>query len=97
MLERMPSRWKLQTLGEIAEVNPRDTFISLPENTEVSFVPMAAVSEITASITRAETRRLRDVRKGFTPFREGDILFAKITPCMENGKVAIAHGMRNEM
>lgn len=42
-----------------------------------------------------ETRKFVEVRKGFTPFRDDDIIFAKITPCMENGKIAILSGLRN--
>src|SRR5437660_6628135 len=94
MPKQLSVDWKWQTLGEIAEINPRDEII-VPEDTEVSFVPMAAVSETTASITAAETRPLSEIRRGFTPFREGDVLFAKITPCMENGKIAIAHDLAN--
>ncbi len=97
MLENIPPGWQQRALGEIAAINPRETGLLVPDNTEVSFVPMAAVSETTASITRAETRRFMDVRRGFTPFREGDILFAKITPCMENGKVAIARNLVNHL
>jgi type I restriction enzyme, S subunit len=95
MPKQMLDGWNHRTLGEITKINPRNTEIPVSEDMEVSFVPMAAVSENTASITAAETRRFSEVRKGFTPFQEGDVLFAKITPCMENGKVAIAHGLVN--
>src|SRR5690606_38553705 len=67
----------------------------IPADTEVSFVPMAAVDEVFGRITEAEVRRYRDVRRGFTPFVNGDILFAKITPSMENGKAAIASDLVN--
>ncbi len=50
----------------------------------VSFVPMAAVDERTGTITVREERPLAEVSKGFTSFEDGDVLFAKITPCMEN-------------
>jgi type I restriction enzyme S subunit len=40
-------------------------------------------------------RRFGEVKKGYTVFREGDVLFAKITPCMENGKMAVARGLHN--
>jgi hypothetical protein len=42
-----------------------------------------------------EWKRLGDVRKGYTYFAEGDVIFAKITPCMENSKSAIGHGLLN--
>lgn len=51
---------------------------------------MKAVEEESGRMSAAETRPWGDVKKGYTPFQEGDVLFAKITPCMENGKYAIA-------
>jgi type I restriction enzyme S subunit len=56
---------------------------------------MQSVSEETASITVHETRTFAEVKRGYTPFREEDVLFAKITPCMENGKIAIARRLTN--
>lgn len=64
---------------------------------EVTFVPMSAVSEITGRIQDPETRILGKVRKGYTYFKEEDVLFAKITPCMENGKSAVARNLRNNI
>jgi type I restriction enzyme S subunit len=85
-----------RALSEACDVNPRGWLpANLPDDTEVTFVPMAAVSEIAASIEAPEVRRLGDVRKGYTAFAENDVLLAKITPCMENGKVAFATGLRN--
>ena len=40
-------------------------------------------------------RQVAEVEKGYTYFQEGDVLFAKITPCMENGKCAIAKRLVN--
>jgi type I restriction enzyme S subunit len=51
---------------------------------------MAAVDEVLGVISSAQVKQFREVAKGYTPFRDGDVLFAKITPCMENGKSAIA-------
>jgi len=56
---------------------------------------MAAVDADGGIIASPEKRRLSEVRKGFTSFTDGDVLFAKITPCMENGKSAIAAGLNN--
>ena len=56
---------------------------------------MRAVSDETASISEVDSRLFAEVRRGYTPFRENDILFANITPCMENGKIAIAHSLTN--
>lgn len=64
-------------------------------DTEVSFVPMAAVDERDGAIAERQSRPYREVMKGYTPFREGDVLLAKITPCMENGKATIATELAN--
>ena len=56
---------------------------------------MAAVEAGTGSMDASQVRKYGEVRKGYTRFSEGDVLFAKITPCMENGKVAIAKGLTN--
>jgi type I restriction enzyme S subunit len=88
--------WKLVRLKEISRFNPKITEIkALSDDTKVSFVPMSSIDEITGSITSQETRKLRDVKKGYTYFKENDVLFAKITPCMENGKSAIAKNLIN--
>lgn len=88
--------WRRVPLEQVAEVNPKSAeWYGLAEGDAVSFVPMQAVSEATASITTSESRKLGEVKRGYTPFREGDVLFAKITPCMENGKVAIARNLVN--
>ena len=62
-------------------------------NIDYSFVAMSSVSEdgrIVASIERPYP----EICKGFTYFAENDVLFAKITPCMENGKGALCHRAR---
>jgi type I restriction enzyme, S subunit len=42
-----------------------------------------------------DTRKFREVKKGYTQFQDGDVLFAKITPCMENGKMAVVPVLKN--
>jgi type I restriction enzyme, S subunit len=56
---------------------------------------MPAVEAETGVINVSELRRFGSVKKGYTPFREGDVLFAKITPCMENGKMAVVPAVKN--
>lgn len=79
-------------LKDICEINPR--MQKIDDSTEVSFVSMPSVSE-DGKIDTTDIRRYSDVKKGYTSFKENDVLFAKITPCMENGKGAIARGLRN--
>jgi type I restriction enzyme S subunit len=78
----------------IAKVNPSRNSIRVPLDTPVSFIPMEDVSE-SGQWYRHRYRQLKDVQSGFTAFSENDVLFAKITPCMENGKGCIANGLIN--
>lgn len=90
------STFPLVPLGEICTVNPRKEGPgSSNKDMAVSFVPMSAVDERFGTITAREERPLSDVSRGFTAFQNGDVLFAKITPCMENGKVALARNLAN--
>lgn len=83
-----------QALADIADLNPRVELSSLRDDTVVSFIPMADVSDSGEWVNR-QYRFLGEVRTGYTPFVEGDLLFAKITPCMENGKGAHARSLTN--
>jgi type I restriction enzyme S subunit len=77
-------------LADVCEINPRlPRTHGLVDDDEVSFVPMAAVDEVSGAIKSSEVRRYAEVKKGYTSFAAGDVLFAKITPCMENGKAAL--------
>lgn len=83
--------WPTVPLLAVCTLNPKlDANARPAADTPVTFVPMAAVDDRLAAITAAEVRPYADVQKGYTSFAEGDVLFAKVTPCMENGKAAIA-------
>ena len=85
----------LVSLKECCIINPRKSEDKrLIDEFEVSFVPMAAVSE-KGTVNLTEIRLYEEVRTGFTYFAENDVLFAKITPCMENGKGAIMEKLNN--
>ena len=58
---------------------------------------MPRVEAGTGAIDVSQTRSLEEVKKGYTSFREGDVLFAKITPCMENGKMAVVPPLKNSL
>jgi type I restriction enzyme S subunit len=82
-------------LAEVVDFNPKPARGSYADDLEVSFVPMAAVEAGSGRMDPSCVRTYGQVKKGFTHFCEGDVLFAKITPCMENGKMAVAAGLRN--
>lgn len=89
-----PMRWEVKKLGENAIINPKKSETKILGNIKVSFVPMANVSN-RGGLILDEDRNIEDVYKGFTYFKDGDILFAKITPCMENGKGCIVRKLKN--
>lgn len=92
----LPEGWTLSTIGAAFEINPRKVpKDELPEAAPVTFVPMPAVDAKSRTITTPQEKPFSSVRKGYTSFRENDVLFAKITPCMENGKAAIARDLTN--
>lgn len=85
----------MNALGSVCQVNPKKGQDKrLTSGLEISFVPMPAVSE-NGEIDPSEVRVYDSVKTGFTYFAENDVLFAKITPCMENGKGAVAKGLHN--
>lgn len=90
--------WEEKRLGKVCKINPsKINTKNLSDDLEVSFFPMASLSEITGEIVGPEIRTLGKVKNGFTNFSEGDVVFAKITPCMENGKSAIIGKLINDI
>lgn len=89
MDEVLPPGWAWATLGEVCEINPGTDTSHLTPDDEVAFIPMASVSELSSVVDTSKRRPHREVSKGFTRFAPADVIFAKITPCMENGKIAL--------
>ena len=79
---------------ECVDFNPKKSEVKDMMDETVSFVPMECVG-VDGSFTIREDGLVRDYYKGYTYFRDGDVLLAKITPCFENGKVAIAENCTN--
>jgi len=90
----VPKDWEVGTLDMIAFVNPSSKPHNLSNYDLVSFIPMECVSN-DATLVSTYKKKVGEVLQGFTHFRDGDILFAKITPCMENGKGALVNGLKN--
>ena len=79
-------------LGDILYINPSVTFSELTDNDVISYVPMEAIDERYGIISLAKNITVANT-KGYTKFKKGDLLWAKITPCMQNGKSAIAQNL----
>lgn len=95
-IKQLQKSWEEKKIGEVFITNPQKQEIKdLSDDLEISFVPMKFVSAKLKKITDKETKKLSQVRKGYTYFKNEDIILAKITPCFENGKIAIAQDLTN--
>ncbi len=94
-LGEVPEGWEPIRLRFLAELNPSKVEVrDLPPETPVSFVPMEAVGEF-GGINLEKEREIGDLSEGYTFFSNGDVVVAKITPCFENGKGALASHLKN--
>lgn len=84
----LPEGWRMGTLGEIIDVNPK---LSLKKDEECSFVEMDSLPIEGYGISEITKRDF----SGGAKFQNGDVLFARITPCMENGKVGVVDGLND--
>ena len=82
--------WPVAALGDMALINP-PLDIRPDQTSMVSFVPLASLDAVTAVAQTESARAFQEVAKGYTPFVDGDILVAKITPSFQNCKIGQAH------
>src|ERR1039458_4079734 len=87
--------WPVVPLSEVVGINPRPGSDELADDSLASFIPRRCVEEESGRFEPLGDRKVAEVRKGYTPFRDGDVIFAKVTPCMENGKAAVMKGLTN--
>ena len=90
------TKWDKRRLASFCQTNPgKDQLSSLDDSYMVSFIEMSSVSN-EGYITYKEDKTLKQLKKGsYTLFQDEDIIIAKITPCMENGKCALARNLTN--
>jgi type I restriction enzyme, S subunit len=93
--EGFPIVWERKRLRFALKMNPSKSEIDLEDSDLVSFVPMDAVGEY-GGIRLNEEKELGEIGSGYTYFRDDDVVVAKITPCFENAKGALAKGLRNK-
>lgn len=82
----------ISEIKSCVEINP--TKIVMNDNDDVTFLGMKDVTE-NGQIDLSTIKKYKEVKKGFTSFKNDDVLLAKITPCFENGKAAIAKNLVN--
>lgn len=90
-----PTDWQRKRLRFALKMNPSKSEIRLQDDEQVSFVPMDAVGEY-GGIRLSEEKELGEIGSGYTYFCDDDVVVAKITPCFENGKGALARGLTNK-
>jgi type I restriction enzyme, S subunit len=86
---QLPRGWELRALPDIAQINPPLDRCVVSDDVEIDFVPMRAVDPEGGGLSRPEVSTYGRMKKGYTPFLAGDVITAKITPCMENGKTCV--------
>jgi type I restriction enzyme, S subunit len=91
----IPEHWEVLRLRFQAKINPsRSELNNRSESLNVSFIPMESIHEY-GGLTLDQMRSIAEVSTGYTYFIDGDVITAKITPCFENGKGAIAENLIN--
>ena len=88
------SKYKNQSLRDLVQINPQTT---LPKQSlPISFLPMECISDEYGEVLELREKQSIDA-KGYTKFQEGDLVWARITPCMQNGKSAIVKNLKNNL
>jgi len=86
------SKFENKEIKELAFINPRT---EIKKDSDISFIPMKFVSDKDGEIVREDVKKGIE-SKGYTKFRRGDLIWAKITPCMQNGKSAVVNNIEHE-
>ena len=88
----IPNSWAWTRLGDVCLLNPKNVAL---DSQMASFVPMNMINDGNANHFEYEERTWGEIKNGYTHFANGDVAFAKITPCFENKKSVIFHDLRN--
>ena len=86
----LQSKYELINIEDYFIVNPK--FQNSDNLKVVSFLPMKNINPDLQEVDKFDRIEIEKI-KGYTPFEEGDLVFAKVTPCMENGNLAICENM----
>ena len=90
----IPAHWEVKRVWFDCKINPKKSEVNAVPETEVSFIPMEAIGEL-GGLDLDQVRTLDEVYEGYTYLADGDVCVAKITPCFENGKGALASSLSN--
>lgn len=82
----IPEHWEIQKLKYIAKLSPYCDFSKISDETIIEYLPMEYIKN---GHYISNSKKYSEIPKSLTPFQSGDIVFAKVTPCFENGNIAI--------
>ena len=88
----IPSTWEWCRLASLFQINPKNY---VEDNMDAAFIPMEKIDATYLSSFSYSVRKWREIKSGFTHFANGDVAFAKITPCFQNRKSMILKGLPN--
>lgn len=92
-LGQVPEHWETTKIKYVAELTPKKSELLNTDNRLCTFVPMEKLK--LDSLIKDEEKPISEVIGGYTYFRDGDLLLAKVTPCFENKNMVIASGLKN--
>lgn len=91
----IPAHWKVKRVKDVCAINPgTDKVAQAFSGNKIEFLPMNSIDEKVGKIKEYKLEAYENVSQGYTAFQNNDVLFAKITPCMENGNCVIAEGLK---
>ena len=90
----IPETWEWCRLSLICQHNPQ---VEAKDDDDAAFMPMAYISNGLSNFYKYDIRKWKEIKNGFKRFKDGDMAFAKITPCFQNGKSFIAHDLQNHI
>ena len=88
----IPANWQWVRIRDVFQLNPKN---EADDETLVAFIPMEKIRAGYKSDFTFDLVKWGNIKKGFTHFANGDVAFAKITPCFQNRKSAIFHDLPN--
>lgn len=92
-MSEFPSGWIQKPLKSLVSLNEK--LRDIEDDEDCGFVPMNLVPTKLMGKIQHEQKKWGDCKKGYTHFKDGDVLLAKITPCFENGKSVLVSGLPN--
>lgn len=91
-MSELPMGWAAASIGDLVDINPKQSF---EDALIAGFVSMSHAPTDMLGKARFEQRPWGEIKKGYTHFQDNDVIFAKVTPCFENGKAALLSGLPN--